>query len=198
MTNAELRTDSELLELIIEGNYQAFTAIYNRYVADIKRFLLKILKSAELTDDIAQEVFIQIWANRGKLSQVKSFKAYLFIAARNRALDSLKAVFRSEAAMGEIIQNFVAQRNTIDEEILDKEYRLFLDGILATLPERTRQIFALCREHGKSYDEVAQMLGISRNAVKNHMVLSMKILGSSVKKELGISLTLLLACVFRG
>ena len=198
MTHATVHTDEELIKFIIDDDYQAFTIIYNRYAAAVKQFLIKVLKSDELTEDITQEVFIQLWANRLKLSQVKSFKAYLFIAARNRALDSLKTALRSEAAMGEIVQSFVALRNTIDEGLLDKEYRLFLDNLLATLPGRTRQIFALCREHGKSYDEVAQMLGISRNAVKNHMVLSMKVLGSSAKKELGISLTLLLACVFKG
>ena len=198
MTDAAFSPDEELLELIVDGNYQAFTTLYNRYAVNLKQFLLKILKSAELTDDIAQEVFIQVWTNRGKFSHVKSFKAYLFIAARNRALDSLKVAFRSDTAMGEIVQSFVAQRNATDEEMLDKEYRMFLDGVLASLPARTRQIFGLCREQGKSYEEVAQMLGISRNAVKNHMVHSMKILGNSVKKELGISLILFITCVFKG
>ncbi|MGF7082804.1 RNA polymerase sigma factor [Mucilaginibacter sp. UYCu711] len=194
----ELYTDTELLELIVNDNYKAFTFLYDRYFSDIKRFVLRILKSPQLTEDVIQEVFIQVWLNRSKLSQVNSFKAYLFITARNRALDSLKAALRSEVAMGEIIHSFVAQRNGTDEEVLDKEYSLFLNRILASLPERTRQIFTLCREQGKSYKEVAGVLGISRNAVKNHMVLSMKILGSSVKKELGVSLTLLLACVFKG
>ena len=59
-----------------------------------------------------------------------------------------------------------------------------------SLPERTRQIFKLCREQEKTYDEVAKSLNISRNAVKNHMVQSMKLLSSSIKKEFGISLTL--------
>jgi RNA polymerase sigma-70 factor (family 1) len=198
MTEGELRTDAELLEQLIAGNYGAFTNIYNRYSVAVQRFVIKILKSAELAEDITQEVFILIWTNRSKLTQVKSFKAYLFVTARNRALDSLKAAFRSEVAMSEIIHNFVAQRNITDEDLLDKEYRIFLDDVLATLPERTRHIFSLCREQGKSYEEVADVLGISRNAVKNHMVLSMKIISSSVKKDLGISLALLLACIFGG
>jgi len=196
MTEGELRTDAELLEQLIDGNYRAFTTIYHKYAVAVQRFVVKILKSAELSEDITQEVFILIWTNRNKLRPVKSFKAYLFVTARNRALDSLKAAFRSEVAMSEIIHHFVAQRNITDEDLLDKEYRAFLDRILATLPERTRDIFSLCREQGKSYEEVADVLGISRNAVKNHMVLSMKMIGSSVKKDLGISLALLLACIF--
>lgn len=198
MAEVELFSDSELQELMVSGNYQAFTVMYSRYLRPLNQFLLKILKSVELTEDITQEVFIKIWANRAKLTQVKSFKAYLFITARNHALDSLKAAFRSDVAMGEIIRGFIEQRDTTAENLLDKEYRLFLDRVLASLPERSREIFTLCREQGKSYDEVADILGISRNAVKNHMVFSMKILSSSVKKELGISLSILLAVLFRG
>nr|WP_255670441.1 RNA polymerase sigma-70 factor [Mucilaginibacter sp. UR6-11] len=184
------------MELIVNDDNKAFTIIYNRYFHQLKRFVLRILKSPQLTEDIIQEVFILIWANRAKLTGVKSIKAYLFITARNRALDSLKAAFRSEVAMAEIIQKFIEQRNVIDDALLDKEYHIFLDKVLATLPDRSRQIFALCREQSKSYDEVADILGVSRNAVKNHMVLSMKILRTSVKQELGISLMLLLAWVF--
>ncbi|EHQ31203.1 RNA polymerase sigma factor [Mucilaginibacter paludis] len=198
MAEVEVLSDAELQELMVNGDYQAFTVIYSRYVNPLKQFLFKILKSTELTEDITQEVFIKVWANRAKLAQIKSFKAYLYIAARNHALDSLKAAFRSEVAMGEVIRSFIEQRDSTAENLLDKEYRLFLDRVLASLPERTREIFALCREQGKSYDEVADILGISRNAVKNHMVFSMKILSNSVKKELGISLSILLTVLFRG
>lgn len=197
MSELESLSDPELQELLINDDYRAFTTLYGRYSVSVKGFLLKLLKSAALSEDIAQEVFIKIWANRKKLNEIRTFKAYLFISARNRALDSLKAAFRSDVAMSEIVSNFVAQRSTTDEDLLNKEYLNFLNRILDSLPERSREIFSLCREQGKSYDEVASILGISRNAVKNHMVYSMKVLRNSVEKELGISLSVLLAIIFR-
>jgi DNA-directed RNA polymerase specialized sigma24 family protein len=48
-----------------------------------------------------------------------------------------------------------------------------------------------------TYDETAELLGISRNAVKKHMVRTMRILSESVETDLGISLTLLLMMTIR-
>jgi RNA polymerase sigma-70 factor (family 1) len=197
MTKLESFSDLELQQLLIYDDYRAFTVLYGRYSASIHHFLLKILKSAELTEDIVQEVFIKIWVNRKLLAEVKTFRAYLFIAARNRALDSLKAAFRSELAMSEIIRSFEVQRSTTEEDLLSREYLNFLNGVLNSLPSRSREIFSLCKEQGKSYEEVAGILGISRNAVKNHMVYSMKVLRNSAEKELGISLSILLAIIFK-
>lgn len=197
MAKLESLSDLELQQLLVNDDYQAFTILYGRYATAINHFLLKILKSVELSEDIAQEVFIKIWSNRKLLTEIKTFKAYLFVAARNRALDSLKAAFRSDVAMSEIVHSFVAQRSTTEEDLLTKEYLSFLNRVLDSLPARSREIFSLCREQGKSYEEVASILGISRNAVKNHMVYSMKVLRSSVETELGISLSILLAVIFK-
>jgi DNA-directed RNA polymerase specialized sigma24 family protein len=58
-------------------------------------------------------------------------------------------------------------------------------------------VFRLCRQQGMTYDETAELLGISRNAVKKHMVRTMRILSESVETDLGISLTLLLMMTIR-
>jgi RNA polymerase sigma-70 factor (ECF subfamily) len=47
-------------------------------------------------------------------------------------------------------------------------------------------MFNLCRVQGKTYDEAAKLLGLSRNTVKKHMVSSMKVLKLAVQKDLGI------------
>ncbi len=154
------------------------------------------MNSSPLSEDLTQEVFIKIWENRSILVEVKSFKAYLFVIARNHTLNSMKVIFRSEVAIGEVVDSFVHLRNETEEQLMHKEYLVFLRKILDSLPERTREIFRLCRDQEQSYDEVAKSLNISRNAVKNHMVQSMKVLRSAVKSEYGISLSLFLSFIF--
>jgi len=145
-----------------------------------------------MAEDLTQEVFIKIWENRETLYNVQSFKNYLFVTSRNHTLNAMKKAFRSEAAMGVMISSFVSTRNTIEEDVIHGEYLEFLNSVLNSLPQRTRDIFKMCREQGKSYDEVATELGISRNAVKNHMVASIKALSLSVRKELGLPLSVFL------
>ncbi|RAJ25429.1 RNA polymerase sigma-70 factor (ECF subfamily) [Pedobacter cryoconitis] len=179
-----------LLQQLIAGDESGFAGLYDLYNRPIYNFIIRFVHSVPLAEDLTQEVFIKIWENRLCLQGVKSFKAYLYTVARNHTLNSLKVVFRSEAAIGEVINSFIDTRSAVEEDILHKEYVEFLKKTMDSLPERTRQIFKLCREQEKTYDEVAKSLNISRNAVKNHMVHSMKLLSSAIKKEFGISLTL--------
>lgn len=185
-------SDQELQAKIMEGEESAFSELYDRYSPALALYIKRFVNSSDLSEDLTQEVFIKMWQQRSKLEEVRSIKAYLFIMARNHTLNSLKKALRSDVAMGEVINSFVEQRNNTEEELLAKEYLEYLEKALAALPLRTREIFKLCRQEGKSYDEVALALGISRNAVKNHMVGSMKVLSASVKKDLGISLGILL------
>lgn len=189
-TNPE-NNEKELLLLLIAGEEKGFEGLYNLYNRSIFNFIIKYVSSVPLAEDLTQEVFIKMWENRRQLKEVRSFKAYLFISARNHTLNNLKLVFRSEVAIGEVLSGFTDLRNDTEDDVLHKEYLQFLKETLNNLPERTREIFKLCREQEKSYDEVAKSLNISRNAVKNHMVRSMKFLSSSIKKEFGLSLTLL-------
>ncbi|MBB2150683.1 RNA polymerase sigma factor [Pedobacter gandavensis] len=192
MPTKQTISDQELQAKLMAGEESAFSELYDRYSRVISTYIKRFVNSSDLAEDLTQEVFIKIWQHKSKLSEVRSIKAYLLIMARNHTLNSLKKAMRSDVAMAEVINCFVEQRNDTEEELLSKEYLHYLEKALSELPLRTREIFRLCRQEGKSYDEVAFALGISRNAVKNHMVGSMKILSASVKKDLGISLSILL------
>lgn len=196
MSTSAVHNEKDLLQQLIAGDERGFAGLYDLYSPSIQKFILRYVNSSPLSEDLTQEVFIKIWENRAILADVKSFKAYLFVTARNHTLNSMKVIFRSEVAIGEVVDSFVHLRNETEEQLIHKEYLVFLRKILDSLPERTREIFRLCRDQEKSYDEVAKSLNISRNAVKNHMVQSMKVLRSAVKSEYGISLSLFLSFIF--
>lgn len=191
------KNDEELLKTMTRGEEKAFEAIYRLYGPAIHRFVLRYVHSAPFAEDITQEVFMKVWQNRERLIDVKSFKSYLYTTARNHTINSLKAAFRSKTGTFDVLTSFFNQRNDTEEELLQKEYRQFLKKILDRLPSRTREVFMLCREEGKSYKEAAATLGVSKNAIKNHMVLSMKALKPAVEKYLGLSLNLFLALLLR-
>lgn len=197
MPSLQSLSDFDLQQLLANGEIEAFNELYRRYVNPVKGFLIKFLHSKVLSEDVSQDIFINLWNNSSKLKQVQSFKAYLFTVARNKALDSLKSTLRADAAMNEVFTAITQHRNSLEEEQLNKEYLLFLERTLNTIPQRSREIFALCREQGKTYDEAAAELGLSRNAIKNHMVFTMKVLRSKAESELGISLSVLLAVLLK-
>ena len=197
MDNEQVILEQDLLHRLSKGDEAAFVSIFDLYSARIYNFIIKYVQSPPLAEDLTQEVFMKLWESRAQVTKIESFKAYLFVIARNHTLNSLKKAFKSEAAVGEVVKNYVTQRSNTEEDILHKEYLQFLKRVLDSLPERSRRIFILCREEGKSYEEVAAAMGISKNAVKNHMVFSMKLLRSSVEKDLGISMGVLLVALFK-
>ncbi len=186
-----------LVSRFSKGDEKAFVQIFDMHYAKIYSFLLKYVHSDNLAEDLTQEVFIKIWEQREKLSEVKSFKSYLYTVAKNHTLNALEKASRSKLVMGEIVEAYLTGSNTTEENLLSKEYLHCLNLAIERLPERSREIFRLCREQKKTYEEVAATMGISKNAVKNHMVFSMKQLRQTVESQLGISLSILISVFFR-
>ena len=190
-------SDQELTSRLAESDEYAFAEIYKRYKPRIYLLIKKFVISSQMAEDLTQEVFVKIWEGGSKLTEVQSIKPYLLATARNHTLNSLKKALRSEEAMGVIINAYVDDRRTTEETIVSKEYSEFLERTLAGIPARSREIFKLCREQGKTYEEAAIILGISRNAIKNHMVATMKVLSSAVQQDLGISLSIFLVTLLK-
>ena len=184
---------------MVAGDEEAFASIYKHYIFPVSQFLLRYVKSPQIAEDLSQDIFSKVWEGRERIPQIGSFKGYLFIMARNHSLNVLKNAAQAPSLMGEIVRHYKQQpfRTDTEDEVLHRQYLEFLHNIIEKLPPRSREVFRLCRQQERSYDEVANLLGISRNSVKNHMVHSMKVLKASVEKELGISFSLFLLIIGR-
>ena len=189
--------EHSLLHLAAAGNEEAFTILYERYQSRIYLFIKKYLKSSQLSDDICQNVFLKIWERREELREINTFNAYAFTIAKHQALDFLKRAAIEQTAMNLILQAYPIHNNAVEDNQQYKEYLNFIDDTLLKLPAQSQEVFKLCRQQFKSYDEAAEILGISRHAIKKHMVRSMKVLRSAAESELGVSLSVLIAFLSR-
>ncbi len=183
--------ESVVIEKLIAGSQEAFSTIYKRYSSLVSAFLLKYVKSPDLAEDLTQEIFLKIWQDRTKLTEVNSFRSYLFTISRNHTFNFLKRASVDKTAKAIILQSYNPYVD-LEQEISIKDYLRYIESLLEALPPQSREVFKLCRQEFKTYDEAAEILGISRNTIKKHMVRSMKILGDNVKKDLNIDLILLL------
>ncbi len=182
----------DLLHRISKNDEDAFGELYRIYQPGMHDFFRRYVHADSLADDLCQELFIKLWNNRRQLAVIRELRPYLHVIARNLALNSLKRMAVSQRAMGELLRHYPVQQEATEQTVIDREYRELLDQVLSRLPRRSREIFMLCREQGKSYNEAASSLGISRNAIKNHMVSTLKVLKSFAEKQLGVTITLML------
>lgn len=193
MPNQVTHRDKVLLQRLSDGDERAFTQLYNDYKDELTQFIARFVKLPQIAEDISQEVFIKIWQNHTRLREVDSFKAYLFTAARNHTLNILKRIAKEDSAKAEIIRHIQGVRiNNKEDDLISGEYQAYLRKVLSSLPLQTQQVFQLCRTEQKGYEEVAALLGISRNTVKKHMVRSMKTFRQALENGLGIPLPLII------
>jgi len=192
LTSQQQYEEKKLLQELAAGDMNAYKSIYLQYDEVVYRLVLKYLRSADLAKDVSQDIFIKLWEKREQLTRVKHFKAYLLQIARNHAYDVLRAAGRSDIVKGEIARHALDHPGFFDDELLEKDYRAFIQRTIDSLPPRSREVFLLCREQAKSYEEVAAALGISRNVVRKHMVLSMQRFKDAAEDELGLSMSLIM------
>lgn len=184
--------EQDLLLQISKGDAKAFDCLYKKYEQPIYHFVLKYVRSITFAEDITQEIFMKIWENRSKLNTIKTFRKYLFTTAKNHTINKLKQYLHTQNARNELFIHVPISANSTVDSLQSKEYSKFISKAINNLPLRTYEVFHLCREEGKSYKEAASTLGVSRNAIKNHMISAMKKLSSVIEKKLDITLCLCL------
>ena len=168
---SHLKTNSELLLRLKEGNIVAFDSIYEKYCKRLYAFVIRYVKYDSDAEEIVQEVFIKIWETRIKIDIYSSFESYLFTITYNSAISLLRKRVHEKKYLEHVKS---LQEVNIASELTDdlyfKELNSKLQSLLLELTPRQREIFLLSREDGLTHDEIAKKLGISVNTVKNHIV----------------------------
>ncbi|WP_219224799.1 RNA polymerase sigma factor [Pedobacter antarcticus] len=176
----EILQEKELVQLIRESNVPAYEKIYQLYSIRILKKLIRLLKDEEMAKEVLQDIFLKIWEKREQIDPEKSFKAYLFRITENQITD----VFRRSASDLKLRTHLISAStelyNHIEDFINFKEVSSNLKLAIDALPPQRKKIFTLCKMEGKSYEEVAELLGISTGTVNDHMVKA----GRAVKKHL--------------
>lgn len=148
--------------------------LYGKYHAALYRHALKFVKSPALAEDVVQDTFLKVWESRQSLNADLSFVGYINTVSRNQVLNTLKRASHETALKKSITYAANKSCNGTEDAFLDAEYEKMVSHAIEQLPPQRRLVFRMCRLEGKTYDEVAGNLGISKNTVKEHMVSALK------------------------
>ena len=156
---------------------QRFEKIFRSNFLQVKSFAQMILKSEEDGEDIAQEVFTQLWEQPQLWANHSlSMRNYLFIMTKNALFDYLKhrQVERNykEGYIKKISLNDFALQEEALENIYYNELQLIVKITLEKMPQKRREIFELSRFQGLQHKEIADRLRISIRTVEHHVYLA--------------------------
>ena len=158
------------VKCLAEGDEDAFVALYNRYHRKIYYSALKMCQSETLAQDVTQDVFLKVWDIRASLNPNQNFAAFISVICRNIIFDLYKKAAHEETIKKELQQFAEISEHEQDDDDFYETYKKLLDQAIAELPPQRRTVFELCKLKGKTYDEVARKMNISRSTVQDHIV----------------------------
>lgn len=128
---------------------------------ELLRFLARRLGSMHLAADIAHDLYLKLLTVADH-PDIRDRKAYLFSMAANLATDHLRVEGRRDEILAESNGTVWHQSDELTPErhVLARAELRYLEKVIATLPERARQVFHLNRFEGKSQAEIADTLGL--------------------------------------
>ncbi len=179
----QTNTIDELVRGIKCGDRLAFKNFYYLMQPSIFRFLFRYTADISASKDLLQDTFIKFWEKRSELDESGSPKAYLYRIARNLALNH---VSRSKKRMDSFNEENPLIQLAKNPQ-LDCEMKFLLSDLqksIILLPERCRVIFILSRYHDFDYQEIADILNISIQTVKNQMSKSLSLLRNNLSHYL--------------
>ena len=181
MSMEKIKIDNEtlLLAALKMDSHEAFVQIFRRYYPDLVFFVSRFIPDMETCEDIVQEAFIKIWANRKFLEIRTSLKTYLVSLVQNLALNEIKhrkvkTLYRNK--YHEMIMSLPA-----DEHILYTELNDAVENLFSQLDPEVLETYMLSRSHHLKYTEIAKKLNISVRTVEARISKTIRFLQSNLK-----------------
>ncbi len=176
------KTEQILIEQLRNGSRNAFNQIYQMYSRRLYSYCLTFTKSNEDSKDIVQTVFIKLWMNRSSLELRDSISSLLFTIAKNDLINAYKKGLNSNIYEEYILYKDAISTNEVSEKVEYKDYLDCINKCLNKLPEKQKQIIILSRFEGLSNKEIANMLNLSEQTVKNNVSMGIKRLKNMLDK----------------
>lgn len=150
------------------GDQDSFGQIYQFYYIKLYRYAFSLTLGKVETEDIVQDVFVNLWKKRGNIKGESSLKSYLYRCVHNTFVDK----YRKQGTEIKVLEEIRMQTAmTVDEDLKIHEESLLpvLKEFIEDLPKKRKKIFKMHKLQRYKYKEIAQELGISERTVEGQI-----------------------------
>jgi len=171
-------TDPELVQNLIKKDENSYKILIDRYQALVYKACYNMLKNSQDAEDIAQEVFLELFESIAMFRNESKLSTWLYRIAINKSLNHLRK--NKWKSMVNSIENFFGANNKNsnleieDENALNapgsleySERALVLKNALDQLPENQRIAFTLCKYDELSYQEISEVMNLSVSSIES-------------------------------
>lgn len=160
--------DATLVSRARDGDIRSFEQLVLRYQGAMFRLAAKMLADRAEAEDVVQEVFLTAWRRLGQLQDDAAFAGWLYRATTNRCLNVLRK--RRPAADVDLDTTVSPNRELRPDHAAQVNSQL--EALTAALQELTpnqRACWLLREVHGRSYEEIGEIVGVSATAVRGRI-----------------------------
>lgn len=176
-------SDEVLMQLISNGDQQAFSQLYLRYQPRLVKYCGRVLR-----DDLAQaadlvdEAMFDVWRSADNFAGRSKVSTWIYSIARNKVVSWLRKTSELTLEDESILDAMIDPAANPHEELALDDMKQQLLRLMDQLTEEHREVIRLTYFEDKSVKEVAEMLVISENTVKTRMFYARKRLAQLLEK----------------
>ncbi len=169
-----MRSDALVIAEARQGREPAFAELLRRYRAPVFNLCLRMLKNRDDAEDVAQDVFIKVFAMLDRYDERYAFRSWLFKIAANQSIDFIRknrvkllSLDEPVSYKGEEIERqFPDDGDTPEQALASKELGTLLMAVTDELPPHYRSMIVLRHQEQLSYEEIAQIMELPLGTVK--------------------------------
>ena len=173
------KTDKELYQEFLQGNKNSFEEIIIRHKDKLIYFIQKYVRSIDIAEDIAQDVFVYLLIHKEKYDFNYSLKTYLFTIAKSKSLNYLK----KEKRIVELNEQDIADVNELEERIFINERKQNLKTAMEKLKPEYREAVYFYDIEELTYKEIGKIMNKTEGNIKVLVHRARKKLEEIVRKE---------------
>ena len=159
----------ELIQKIKEGSEAAFEQFVVRYQELVKSTCYNFLFNNEDAEEIAQDVFVEVYRSVHLFRKEASVTTWLYKIAMNKSLNHLKKI-RKKKDVEKYIDDSISKIHTDSNPQTDMEkaeQQKLLFTVIDSLPENQRKAFVLSKYNGLEYKKIAEVMAVSLSSVES-------------------------------
>ena len=145
---------------------KAFRYLYDKYASTLRYFSAKYVDDDATIEDVVQDAFLNLWEKRNEFKTESTIKAYLYKIVRSFSVDTIRRRTIANRYAEKIVHEKDDQEIFL-ENIVESEVFQMIQTVFNELSPSCREVYQLSL-HGKSHEEISQLLDISINTVKKH------------------------------
>ncbi|RJP41142.1 MAG: RNA polymerase sigma factor [Phycisphaerales bacterium] len=174
-------TDERLMRDFVRGDRAGFELLVHRHSGELFRFVYRMTRDSAATEELVQEVFLQVSVSAARFDPDRPFKPWLYTIAANKTRDWLRSQRRrrKELPLGSEMNDDLGGfrfRSVLAQEVKHPshglqaaESRRLVREIVECLRPDWREILVLAYFHRFEYRQIAEIIGIPLGTVKSRL-----------------------------